>query len=456
MDYDLVFIGGGPAGYEGAVAAAKRKLKTAVVEMDQLGGTCLQRGCVPTKAILHSVRILKQARESARSGVLVDNPRFNLEDIRKRKDRIVTKHTKGIEQLFKQHGVEWIRGRGRVTARNTVQVDEKTELKAKYIVLATGSKPAELPFLTIDHQRVLCSDDLLKLDEVPASLLVVGAGAVGLEWAVICSHLGTKVTVVEIMDQIVPAGADPEIAAILKNELIKQGIAIHTATAIDKPEFGENVTLNLRQGEKSWQERYTKVLLAVGRVPLGDGLCTDNVAVSRDPKGFVRVDSDLQTNQPGIFAAGDLVGQPLLAHKASHQALTIVDFLVSGVKGRFQPIPAAIFTFPELATVGLTQMEAEKRGLAIKIGLFPFVASPRASTLEERNGLVKIVAGTDDTVLGAQIVGPEAAELMPLLTFAVSRRLKAGDFHDLVFIHPTLSETLWEAMGGIGGFSLHL
>jgi dihydrolipoamide dehydrogenase len=455
MDYDLLFVGGGPAGYEGAIAAAKKGIKTAVVEMDQLGGTCLQRGCVPTKAILHSVKAIKQINDFSKIGVRVEKFQISVDEISRRKTRIVSKQTRGIELLFKQNQVQLLKGKARIVADNTVQIDDRQVVNARHIVIATGSKPAELPFLKWDGQKVIGSDELLNLESVPDTMLIVGAGAVGLEWALIYNYLGCKVTVVEIMETIIP-GTDHEIAKILKNELIKQNITIYTATAISNPRIGPKVALSFKQGDKEWDEEFHKVLLAVGRTPRTTGLFSENFPLRLDPKGFIQVSDNLQTSIPEIYACGDVIGPPLLAHKAAHQAMAIVDFITSGKPIAHHPLPAAIFTFPEVATVGISEDQALKNNLKIKIGRFPYAAGSRANAIDEKTGLVKVISAEDNTIIGAHIIGAEAGELLPLLTFAISRRMKSEDFKELVFIHPTLSENIWEALGEISNFSIHI
>jgi dihydrolipoamide dehydrogenase len=455
MDFDLLFIGAGPAGYEGAIVAAKKGLKAAAVEMDLPGGTCLQRGCIPTKAILHSVKAVKQINDFAKIGIHVEKFQISLDEIKRRKIRIVTKQTRGIELLFKQNSVQLFKGKAQVVGANKILIDGQKEISAGHIVIATGSKAAELPFLKWDGQKIINSDNLLELESVPETLLVIGAGAVGLEWALIYSYLGCKVTVVEIMDTIVP-GSDKEIAEILRIELVKQNITIHTATAIANPRIGEKVTLTFKKGEKIWDEEFAKVLLAVGRTPNSAEIFSVDMSLALDHKGFIPVSANLQTVVPTIFACGDVIGPPLLAHKASHQAMAIVDFIVSGTAVAHHPVPGVIFTFPEMATIGITQEQAANAGLQVKIGRFPYAAGSRANAIDEKSGLVKIIADQDNVILGAHIVGAEAGELLPLLTYAVTRKLKCDEFKDLVFAHPTLGENLWEAMGEIAGFSIHI
>jgi len=458
MTYDIVFIGGGPAGYEGAIAAGKKGLKAAVVEMDKVGGTCLQRGCVPSKALLHTAKFLKQLKNAAKSGIKIDNYSVDLDAIIKQKNRVVSKLTLGIETLFKQNNVELINGKGKVTAKDTVSVDGEKELKAKHIVISTGSVSAQLPFLKIDGKYIIDSEKALDLENIPGKLLVIGAGAIGLEMGLIYSYLGSAVTVVEILGQVLP-GMDTEVADILEKELKKQKIKIHTAAAASNPVINEQdntIGFDFKAGEKEWQDSFDKVLLSVGRLPLTAGVCDDSLGIELDKKGFIKVNENLQTAVPNIFACGDVVGLPLLAHKASHQALAIVDFITTGKPITHHPVPGAVYTFPELASIGLTEAEAKAKGLQIKIGRFPYSAGSRSNAIDEKIGLVKVIADEANTLVGAHIVGYGADEMMPILNYAVTTHMKAEDFKDMIFIHPTLSENIREAVGEISGFSIHI
>ncbi len=455
MNYDIIFIGGGPAGYEGGIAAAKAGLKVAVLEPDRLGGTCLQRGCIPTKAILHSLKAVKMAREFSKLGIAGGEVKPLPEAIAARKNRIVNKLTKGIEFLFKQTGVDWLHNRGQVAGPGRVILDNGQEITAPAIVIATGSRPAELPFLPRDGKTVLVSDDLLALDPIPQKMLVIGAGAVGLEWALIYSLLGSEVAVAEIQDQVLP-GSDSEAAAILRNELVKQGITIHTGVRLENPCPGEGMTLTLRLEEKSWDETFSHVLLSVGRIPNSEGTFTPEVAIDRDSRGHFLVGPNLETSMPGVYACGDVAGPPLLAHKASHQAIALVGWIARQHPVHLPPIPAAVFTFPEFANVGLSEADAIRQGIVPVVGRFPYSAGSRANAVDEKAGLVKVVTDGQGIVLGATIVGAEAGELMPLLAYAVAQRMPVSAFRDMVFIHPTLSENLWEAAGMAGGFAIHL
>lgn len=456
--YDLVFIGGGPAGYEGAIAAGKRGLKTAVVETTKLGGTCLHWGCIPTKALLHNVKLLKQLKSASRAGITAKNINIDIEALAKYKNRAVSKLTRGIELLLKKYNVELIRGRGQVTAADTVLVDDEREFKAKHIVIATGSKSAELPFLKVDGTFVINSDMALELKDIPGKLLVVGAGAVGLELGLVYTYLGSQVTVVEILDQVLP-GSDTELVEILKNELKKQKMKIHTSTAASNPSINQEtktIRLDFKQGEKVWEEEFSRVMLSVGRVPNTGDVFDESLNIKTDRNGFILVNDNLQTTVPTIFACGDVVGNPLLAHKASHQAIAIVEFIAEGKEIVHHPIPGAVFTFPEFASIGLTEEEARARGINIKIGRFPYAAGSRSNAIDEKNGLVKVIADENNTLLGAHIVGAEAGELMPILNYAISKKMKAEIFKEMIFIHPTLAENIWEAVGEISGASIHL
>lgn len=456
--YDIVFLGGGPAGYEGAIAAGKKGLKVAVVESDRLGGTCLQRGCVPTKTLLHTVKVIKQVQAAAKMGIKVNDYSLDLDTIKKNKERVVAKLTRGIELLLKQSSVELVSGRGKITSPDTVVVNEEQELKAKNIVIATGSKPAELPFLKFNGSTIIHSDQALELRHIPEKLLVIGAGAIGVEMGLIYRYLGSQVTVVEILEHIVP-GSDVELSEILKKELQKQKIKVYTAAKISDPviDDGEDaVTFTFRQGEKQWQESFALALLSVGRLPNSEDVFAAPLAIEKDERGFIKVDANLQTKTPHIFACGDVIGPPLLAHKAAHQAAAIVDFIAHKKEVTQRPMPAAVFTFPELASVGITEEEARDRGLEVKIGRFPYAAGSRANAVDEKVGLVKVIADKNNALLGAHILGAEAGELLPILTYGVTMQMKADEFKELVMIHPTLSENTWEALGEIAGFSIHI
>lgn len=456
MAYDIVFLGGGPAGYEGAIAAAKNGLKTAVVEKDKPGGTCLHWGCIPTKTLLHSVKILKQIKNNARLGVKIEDYKIDIQEMVKNKNRVVSKLTKGIEQLFRDHRIELIKAWGKIKSPGKIMLNRESELETRYIVVATGSRSAGLPIFQSNDPLIMNSDAALELSDIPEKLLVIGAGAVGIEIATIYRLLGSRVTIIEMLDHILP-GMDTELTDLLQNELQRQQISIHVSTKmVDVSIREDSVLCTFKRDEEVWQDRFSKVLVSVGRSPNSQDVTEVSLNLVRDQKGFIKVDENLQTNLENIFACGDVVGSPLLAHKASHQAISIVDYIRFKKPVPHRQIPAAVFSIPEIATVGLSEMEARQKGMTINIGRFSYAAGSRSNAIDEKRGLVKIITDDQNTVVGGHIFGAEAGELMPIITQAVNGRLRAEDFKDLIFIHPTLGENLWEALGSAGGFSIHI
>jgi dihydrolipoamide dehydrogenase len=456
MAYDVVFLGGGPAGYEGAIAACKNGLKAAVVEMDKPGGTCLHWGCIPTKTLLHSVKILKQMKNYTRLGVKIEDYKIDTGEMVKNKNRVVSKLTKAVEQLFLNHQIELIKSRGKIKSPGRIILEGEPELETKYIVVATGSRAAELPVLKFNHPLIMSSSDALELADIPEKLLVVGAGAVGIEIGLIYSLLGSQVTIIEMLGHILP-GLDTELTDLLQNELQRQRMTIHVSTALAEASIRDNAVMcTFKQGENLWEDRFSKVLVSVGRSPNSEDVAEDSLNLERDRKGFIKVNENLQTNLENVFACGDVVGSPLLAHKASHQAISIVDFIRNKKPMRQQAIPAAVFSITEISTVGLSEADARARGMAIKIGRFAYAAGSRSNAIDEKRGMVKIITDDQNMVVGGHIVGAEAGELMPVLTLAVNGGMNAEAFKDLIFVHPTLGENIWEAVGSVAGFSIHV
>ena len=456
--YDILFLGGGPAGYEGAISAGKRGLKTAVVEKALPGGTCLHSGCIPTKSLLNSVKIIKGLKSAKKLGVKIEGFEVDIQGMLKQKERVVSKLTKGINYLLGENNVDLLEGNGRIVAPGIVEVDNGETYRSKNIVIATGSSPAQLPHLKFDNEFIVSSDEALLIKDVPEKLLVIGAGAIGVEMGVIYSYLGSEVTIVEIMDQIIP-GSDKELSDILAGELRKSRIKVLTSTSVSDPsidrEKGE-ISFKVKDEKGETEQSFSKVLLSVGRVPNTSGVFSPEIGIELDKKGFIKTGKNLKTGVEGIYACGDVIGHPLLAHKASHQAIAIVDHILEGKEIHEMTIPGAVFTFPELASVGFTEEDAIKKGIKYKAGRFPYSAGSRSNAVDEKTGMVKVITGNDNVLLGAHILGAEAGELLPLLTYAVSKGLKTDEFRDLVFIHPTLSENVWEAMGEAGGFSIHI
>jgi len=456
--YDIIFLGGGPAGYEGAISAGKRGLKAGVIEMELPGGTCLQRGCIPTKSLLNSVKIIKNLKKAKKLGVKIEGYEIDIQGMLKQKERVVSKLTRGIDHLFNECGVDLIKGRGKITAPGVIEVDNGEKYEAKNIIIATGSSPAELPHLKFDNEFIISSDDALLIKDVPEKLLVIGAGAIGVEMGVIYSYLGSEVTIVEIMDQIIP-GSDRELSDMLAAELRKSRIKVLTSTSASDPSIdlsNGKISFKVKDDRGERKEEYSKVLLSVGRSPNSSEIFSPGIGIELDKRGFIVTGGNLKTGADGIYACGDVIGHPLLAHKASHQAIAIVDHILDGKEIHDMVIPGAVFTFPELASVGLTEEEAKDMGIEYKVGRFPYSAGSRSNAVEEKSGMVKVISDKDDTLIGAHILGAEAGELMPLLTYGISKKMKTIEFRDLVFIHPTLSENVWEALGEAGGYSIHI
>ncbi|MCJ7589210.1 MAG: dihydrolipoyl dehydrogenase [Candidatus Aminicenantes bacterium] len=448
--YEVIIIGAGPGGYVAALRASQLKKKTLLIEEDKVGGTCMNWGCIPTKHLLHLTKVFAEvgnARhlEGPRDRILCDWAK-----VQEERAKVVDKLVKGTEFLLQKNGVVLIKGRAEFTGPDKVSVASQgvREFESPRIVLATGSRAADLPFLKPDGVRIIASREALELPSVPKSLIVIGAGAIGLELATIYRRMGTDVLVLEILPAILP-GSDREIAQRLERILIKQGVKILTRMRIEESRVEEaGVVLKgicLKEGTP-FEYRAEKVLAAAGRKPNSEGLCRGlpGLAVSR--QGFVEVNSKLETNVPGVYAVGDLIGGKLLAHKASHEGILAVENAFGAARDmHYNALPMAVFTDPEFASVGLTEEEAKESGLEVQVGKFPFHASGRALTLESTEGLVKILAGKDDRIIGAHILSPYASEIIPELILAVHRGLTLQDVSSAIHIHPTLSEGVMEA-----------
>ena len=456
--YDLAVIGGGPGGYVAAIRAAQLGKKTALIERDQIGGVCMNWGCIPTKYLLSQTKLIKDI--AGNKNLDGDPPRLNWEKVQQEKARIVSRLVKGIEFLLEKSGVEVIRGEGRPVGEKILirSPESEMEISADKTILALGSRPAALPFLKPDGQHVLTSRQALDLKQVPDSLIIIGAGAIGLEMATIFRRMGSEVSVLEMMPSILP-GSDAEMAVRLERVLKKQKIRVLTNMRLEESRINSKGVLlsgvSLKT-DKPFEYQSECVLLAVGRKPNSESLREDMPGLRLDRAGFVSVDSSLQTSRSGLYAIGDLTGGKLLAHKASHEGLTAAEH-ASGqkVSMEYHAMPAAVFTDPEFATVGLTQEEAEKAGKAIKVGTFMLQASGRAVTMGETDGMVKILADSSGRIVGAHILAPHAGDMIPELSLAVNRGLSLSDVISTVHIHPTLSECLGEAALSADNRALH-
>jgi len=459
----LVIIGGGPGGYLAALRAAQLGLEVTVVEENKVGGICINVGCIPTKYLLHQTMVFNKLKTSKNLEGPVQELRLNWQSVQQGRQAVVDRLVKGLEFLLTRNKINIIKGRGKVVGPGQVWVKtekEELSLTADKIILATGSRPADFPFLRFDGQKVISSTEALSLKEVPKSLLVVGAGAIGLELGSVYQRAGTEVTILEIMPTILP-GTDKTSAQRLERILKKQGLKIFTQMKMETAEVSDTQVklkgVSLTDG-KPFEFSAEKVLIAAGRRPNVEDIVWDDTLLKKQKGNFLEVNERGETSIPGIYAIGDLVGGKLLAHKAYHDGIVAAEN-AAGHEARvdYRAVPAAIFTEPELATVGLSQEEAEAQGLEIKVGEFPLQASGRALTMDSTDGLVRIIADKKtDEVLGAHILAPHASEMIPVLTMAVARGLKLKDVDSIIYIHPTLSESIPEAALKANGLALHI
>jgi dihydrolipoamide dehydrogenase len=456
---DLIVVGAGPGGYVAAIRAAQLGLHVACVEKERaLGGTCLNVGCIPSKALLDSSELYWQARRGlAAHGVTVRGVELDLAAMMARKDKVVRGLTQGVASLFKKNGIEWVRGSAQLAGAGRVVVGDRT-LEAARILIATGSVPLALRGLPFDGERIVDSTGALALAHVPERLLVVGAGAVGLELGSVWSRLGAQVTVVEFMDEIVP-GMDRGMAVQLRRALERQGLAFRLetgATAAERTASGVRVTLESKGGRT--EEEADVVLVAIGRRANLDGLGAAEAGVALDERGRIRVDQRFETSVPGVFAIGDAIPGPMLAHKAEEEGIAAVE-LMAGVAGHvdYEAIPSVVYTAPELASVGIGEEEAARRGVAVAIGTFPFMANGRARCLGETEGGVKVLADArTDRIVGVHILGPRASDLIAEAVLAMAFGASAEDVARTVHAHPTLPEAVKEAALAVGKRAIHI
>ena len=460
----LVVIGAGPGGYAAAFLAADLGLKVVLIDpAPDPGGVCLYRGCIPSKALLHVAKLIGETREAAEWGVKFGEPQIDLDRLRSWKDGVVANLTGGLGQLRGRRKIDYIQGTARFRDARSLEVEtvsgERRELAFEHAVVATGSRSAMPPGFPPISARVLDSESALALTSIPASLLVVGGGYIGLEMGSVYAALGSRVTMVEMLDGLL-AGADPDLVRPLQKRVEREFEEVLLGTRVATiRETSEGVDVTLEgAGIQNPERRFDQVLVSVGRRPNSEGLGLENTGVEIDPAGFVQVDRQLRTAEPSIFAIGDLVGQPMLAHKASHEGRIAVE-VIHGGKSAFEPaaIPAVVFTDPEVAWCGLTETEAKASGREISVARFPWAASGRAMTLGRADGLTKLIIDPQtERVLGVGISGPGAGEMIAEGVLAVEMAAEVADLKLTIHPHPTLSETLMEAAEVFFGQSTHL
>jgi dihydrolipoamide dehydrogenase len=461
--FDVIVVGAGPGGYVAAIRAAQLGMKVACVEADKLGGICNNWGCIPTKALLESAKYAKKAGDLGEFGIDVGEVKLDLGVAGKRAKKVADQGAKGVGFLFKKNRVESIAGWGRLAGRGRVEVEAKDGRKAtvagKHIILATGSRPKSLPMLKIDGDRVWSSDDAVFPAKAPASLGVIGAGAIGMEFADVYNAFGAKVTVIEALDQVLPL-EDADCAKVVEKAYRKRGIELHVGAKVEKADVGKDgVKLTFRdRAGKAQSVEFERVLVAVGRAPIVEDIGLEKAGVEVE-NGFIRVDDRLRTTADGVYAIGDCARPPLLAHKASHEGIVLVEHLAGKGHGwvDYGNIPNVTYCHPEVASVGLTEQKAKEQGLDFEVGTFPFSASGRARTAGETDGMVKIIRDRKySEILGAHIVGLNASELIG--EFIVGRHLETTveEMDRAMHPHPTLSESIAEAALASLGRALHI
>jgi dihydrolipoamide dehydrogenase len=458
----LVVVGAGPGGYAAAFRAADLGVKVTLVDPEpDPGGVCLYRGCIPSKAYLHVARLLRETRDAAEWGVRFQPPAIDVDRLRAWKDEVVSKMTRGLGQLSKARGVEYVRGRGVLLDAHTLRIDREepaaVELRFENAILATGSRPATPSALHLDSPRVLNSTEALALAGVPERLLVVGGGYIGLEMGTVYAELGSRVTVVEMTKSLLP-GVDADLVRVLARSVAERFERVALETRVESlGEDDDGVRAVLAGADGQTEERFSKVLIAVGRKPNSSGIGLDATRVEVDDRGFVVVDAARRTAEPSIYAIGDLTGEPMLAHKATHEGIAAAQ-AIAGRRAEFDPraIPAVVFTDPEIAWCGLTEAEAAAAGREVATARYPWQASGRAATLGRGDGTTKLVVEPEtERVLGVGIVGPGAGELIAEGVLAVEMGASARDLASTIHPHPTLSETLMEAAEVFYGQSVH-
>ncbi|MFT4959175.1 MAG: dihydrolipoamide dehydrogenase [Paracoccaceae bacterium] len=459
-NYDVIIIGSGPGGYVCAIRCAQLGLKTAVVEgRDTLGGTCLNVGCIPSKALLHASHMLHEAEHNfAAMGLKGKSPSVDWKQMLAYKQNTIDTNTKGIEFLFKKNKIDWLKGWGSIPAVGQVKVGDELH-SAKNIIIATGSVPTSLPGVEVDEKIVVSSTGALELTKVPKKLVVIGAGVIGLELGSVYSRLGAEVTVIEFMTAITP-GMDAEVQKTFQRTLKKQGINFIMGAAVQKTETTKTkakVTYKLLKDDSEHVIDADTVLLATGRKPFTDGLGLDALGIKMTKRGQIDVDTHWQTNVPGIFAIGDAIEGPMLAHKAEDEGMAAAE-QVAGKQGHvnYNVIPGVIYTWPEVANVGDTEQTLKEQGRAYKVGKFPFMGNGRAKANFMSDGFVKIIVDKDtDRILGAHIIGPSAGELIHEICIAMEFGASAEDVALTCHAHPTYSEAVREAALACGDGAIH-
>lgn len=451
-NYDLAIIGSGPGGYVAAIYASRRKLKTCVIEKDLVGGTCLNRGCIPTKSLLNSVSIISAIKDSSAHGIEALAYKINFPKMAARKDEAVLRLRAGIETLFRANKIDLLRGTAVITGPNTVRIDGAAEIFAKYIIIASGSRPAGLPGIKIDETDILSSDGILNLKSIPKSLAIIGGGAIGCEFANLYNSLGAKVTIIEFTDRLVPAQSR-EVSKKLEMSFKKRGIEVFTAASAESITKSDNLKIAL-SGARTVEAE--KVLVSVGRKPDIDSLGSLKALGIETEKGRVVVNEHLRTNLKNIYAIGDCINGPQLAHKASYDGIIAVDNILGGARTPdYSNVPGCVWTEPEIASVGINEEEAKAKYPGVKIAKFPYLGSGKAYVMGKTEGFAKIIGNTEGKILGVEIFGEGACDLIAEAVLAKTADVTIEEWSRVVHCHPTLSEILQEAAHIFMGTAIH-
>lgn len=460
MPIQLTIIGAGPGGYVAAIRAAQKGASVTVVESAEVGGTCLNWGCIPTKTLIASAEALERTRNAVDFGVVVSGEvSYNLDKIRERKDKVVATQVKGIRNLLKSWGVHLIEGRGSLISPDVVRVVQENgatmDVRSDKVIIATGSRPAKMPGFPFDGERVITSDDAVQLKNIPGSLLIIGAGVIGSEFAFIYRTFGAEVTMAEMMAHAVST-EDEEISVIIERELKKAGIKLITGVAVEKVEKGDDgfMVAKLSNGR---EVRAEMILVSIGRSMNSGGLRLDDVGVVVGKRGEIVVNDNMETSVPGIYAIGDVTGKMMLAHVASHQGLVAVDNALGGnARMNYDSVPAGIFTMPEIGSVGLREKQAEEKGFKCRVGRFAYRALGKAHAMGEITGMVKVIADAEtDKVLGVHICGAHATDLIHEGALAIQMGATAEQLGSMIHAHPTLAEAIMEAAEDVHTLAIH-
>lgn len=454
---ELIIIGAGPGGYAAAFQAAESGLKVTLIDpQENPGGVCLYRGCIPSKALLHLCKIKQEAREASEWGLEFGEPEIDIKKIRKWKEKVVEKLTGGLGQLSKSKGIEYIQEKAEFVSDNKIKAG-KEELEFDHLIIATGSVNLELPDIKVDHEKVIDSTDALELSEIPDTLLVIGGGYIGLEMGSVYASLGSEVSIAEMTPGFLP-GADRDLVKILENENPFKETYFNTKVeSLEIKKDKIEVEFSTKEEEKN-KLKFDKVLVAVGRRPNTSGLNLENTGIKTDENGFIKVDDKRQTNIENIYAIGDLTGEPLLAHKATHEGRIAAEVISGDKSAAYDPaaIPGIVFTNPEIAWTGLSETGAKEKGIEVKILKFPWSASGRAVSMGTSNGLTKLITDPENgRILGGGVAGKNAGSLIPEINLAIEMAATAEDLELSIHPHPTLSETIMEAAESFMGVPTH-